>query len=68
MLIILSGQSFAVEGCKLDNSSEAVIKALFSKTDNIYSLLWWEDVDGKNINARSFIINGMGGIDGCAAY
>jgi len=62
MLIIFSSQSLAVEGCKLDNSSEVVIKALFSKPENIYSLLWWDDVDGKNINARSFIINGKDSI------
>ena len=37
---------------------KTIIDSLFSGSENIYSLLWWDDPDGKIINARSFVING----------
>lgn len=37
---------------------KTIIDSLFSESENIYSLLWWDDPDGNIINARSFVING----------
>ena len=37
---------------------KTIVDSLFSGSENIHSLLWWDDPDGKVIHARSFIING----------
>ena len=37
---------------------KTTIDSLFSGSENIYSLLWWDDPNGRIINARSFVING----------
>jgi hypothetical protein len=42
----------------LAKNAKTIIESLFAGSENIHSLLWWDDPDGRVINARSFIING----------
>lgn len=42
----------------MSDNLKTIIDSLFSGSENIYSLLWWNDPDGNILNARSFIING----------
>jgi hypothetical protein len=45
--------------CPVEDKVASVVAPLFAGSDHLYSVLWWEDPEGKLINARSFIINGL---------
>ena len=59
IIISLFGSAGAYsQDCNMDKDQEEIIHTLFTQSENIYSLLWWDDPEGNIINARSFIING----------
>ena len=58
LFMVIASSAFAGGACKVSNQREQEIILLFSGTENIHSLLWWDDPKSNIINARSFIING----------
>lgn len=46
----------------MDRGQEALIAQLFTRSEHVYSLLWWTDPKSNVINARSFVINGRDSI------
>ncbi len=59
VLLCCSTTVTLAEECAMENQTSEYLEKLFTESEYLYSLLWWESKDSKQINAYSFVINGV---------